>query len=62
MGLDVGGTAIKGLVIDEKGKIVCEDSVPTRVGEELLGCIEEIAEKLVRLTGKTFSGLNGIGV
>ena len=31
MGLDVGGTSVKGLIIDETGKIICEDSTPTLV-------------------------------
>ncbi|MDE7082897.1 MAG: ROK family protein [Clostridia bacterium] len=62
MGLDVGGTTVKGIVIDEAGKIICEDAVPTRVGEELLGCIEELADRLVLHSGKTYSKLSGIGV
>lgn len=62
MGIDVGGTTVKGMVIDEKGKILCEDNVPTRVGEDLLDCIEELCDRLVRRTGKTYSQMNGIGV
>lgn len=62
MGIDVGGTTVKGMVIDENGKIFCEDNVPTRVGEDLLGCIEELCDRLVRRTGKTYSQMNGIGV
>ena len=62
MGIDVGGTTVKGLIIDENGKVVCEDNVPTRVGAELCGCIEELADKLIMRTGKTYSQLNGIGV
>jgi len=62
MGLDVGGTTVKGMIIDETGKIFAEDNVPTRVGEELLGCIEELSDRLIRRTGKTYSQLGGIGV
>ena len=62
MGIDVGGTTVKGLIIDEKGKIVCEDNVSTRVGEELCGCIEELADALVQKTGKAYSQISGIGV
>ena len=62
MGIDVGGTTVKGLIIDEKGKIVCEDNVVTRVGAELSGCIEELADILVHKAGKTYSQISGIGV
>lgn len=62
MGLDVGGTSIKGLVIDENGKILCENFIPVRIGAELAGCIEELADGLVRQLGVTFSHLAGIGV
>ena len=62
MGIDVGGTTVKGLIIDEKGKIVCEGNVVTRVGTELSGCIEELADVLVQKAGKTYSQISGIGV
>ncbi len=62
MGLDVGGTTVKGMIIDETGKIFAEDNVLTRVGEELLGCIEELSDRLIRRTGRTYSQLGGIGV
>ncbi len=35
MGLDVGGTFVKGIIIDENGKLICEDSIPTVTGEGL---------------------------
>lgn len=62
MGLDVGGTFVKGLIIDEKGKIVCESSVPTAIGEGLADCIETLAETLVRNAGVVFSAIEGAGV
>lgn len=62
MGLDVGGTFVKGIIIDEKGKIVCEDSVPTVTGEGLADCIETLAETLVRNAGVVFSAIKGAGV
>lgn len=62
MGLDVGGTSIKGLVIDENGGIICERSIPVRIGEELADCIEELADDLVQNTGIVFSQIAGIGV
>ena len=59
MGLDVGGTFVKGIIIDEKGKIVCEDSVPTVTGEGLADCKETLAETLVRNAGVVFSAVPG---
>ena len=34
MGIDVGGTTVKGIVIDQKGTIICENNVPTPTSEE----------------------------
>lgn len=62
MGLDVGGTSVKGIVINENGDIICESFVPVRVGEELADCIEELADNLVQNTGVVFSQISGIGV
>lgn len=62
MGLDVGGTFVKGIIIDEKGKIVCENSVPTVTGEGLADCIETLAETLVLNSGEVFSSIKGAGV
>lgn len=62
MGLDVGGTFVKGIIIDEKGGIVCENSVPTVTGEGLADCIETLAETLVHNAGVVFSAIKGAGV
>lgn len=62
MGLDVGGTFIKGIIIDENGKTVAEGSIPTVCGEGLADCMEEIAESLMQSAGAVFSGLAGVGV
>lgn len=62
MGLDVGGTTVKGMIIDGNGKIICEENVPTRCGEELADCIIDLADTLVRHAGKTYSAIKGIGV
>ena len=32
VGLDVGGTFVKGGIVDETGKILIKDSIPTGVG------------------------------
>ena len=62
MGIDVGGTAVKGAVINEKGELVAEDSVATKAGSALAECIEALADRLVAASGTVFSKIAGIGV
>lgn len=62
MGIDVGGTTVKGIIIDENGKILCEGNVPTLIGEELADCIITLADTLVHNSGKVFSAIGGVGV
>ncbi len=62
MGLDVGGTSIKGLVINEKGDILSEGCVPVEVGAVLADTIEVLADELVQRMGVVFSQISGIGV
>ena len=62
MGLDVGGTYIKGVIADEKGKTVIEGDIPTVCGEGLADCIEALADRLVLGANKVFSALSGVGV
>lgn len=62
MGLDIGGTTVKGIIIDENGAAITEGNVPVVIGEGLADCIVSLAEKLARSAGIVFSGLDGIGV
>ena len=62
MGLDIGGTFIKGIITDEKGQTVIEGDIPTVCGEGLAESIEALADKLVLGANKVFSSLSGIGV
>lgn len=62
LGIDVGGTNIKGVVVDRDGKIFAEDNVAAVTGEGLADCITELAERLVRSAGTVFSALGGVGV
>lgn len=62
MGIDVGGTYIKGIILDEAGKAAAKYSVPTPAGEELDGGIDALAEKLAQTAGVVFSDLKGVGV
>ena len=60
IGIDVGGTAIKGAVIDENGSLFGEDSVPTAGGEDIVNCIETLCNRLMKLNGEKVKGI-GIG-
>ena len=62
MGIDVGGTFVKGAIINEKGEIIAENSVETQKGDGLSDCIETLADRLVAASGTVFSKLEGIGV
>ena len=62
MGLDVGGTTVKGIIIDENGGVLSEGNIPVVCGEGLADCIVALAEKLVLSAGTVFSKLGGIGV
>ncbi|MFW6283668.1 MAG: ROK family protein [Minisyncoccales bacterium] len=48
IGVDVGGTNIKGVLIDQKGKIlekIIKKTSQTKIREEIILCIEEIIKK-----------------
>jgi len=63
LGIDVGGTTVKGLLADEKGTALCEGAYPTPDSDgDLADCIEMLAENLVRRAGAVFSEVAGIGV
>ena len=60
IGVDVGGTAVKGVVIDESGKLYGQDSVPTHEGEEIVNDIYTLCNRLMKLNGEKVKGI-GIG-
>ena len=60
IGIDVGGTAIKGVVIDECGKLYGEDSVPTAEGEEIINGVVTLCNRLIMLNKQAVKGI-GIG-
>lgn len=60
IGIDIGGTAIKGVVIDENGKLYGEDSVVTVRGEEIVNGIAALCNRLSRQNGGRIAGV-GIG-
>lgn len=60
IGIDVGGTAIKGVLIDGKGCLFGEDSVPTAGGQEIVNGIVALCNRLMNLSGEKVQGV-GIG-
>ena len=62
IGLDVGGTFIKGITVNENGEIISEGSVKTHIGEEFAECIVNLADSLVHRAGKVYSDVKGVGV
>lgn len=61
IGLDVGGTAVKGIIFKD-GKPVYECETATIIGEGLVDCLDAIVEKLVQGAGSVFSEVVGVGV
>lgn len=60
IGIDVGGTAIKGAVIDDKGRLYGEDSVVTVRGEEILNGIVTLCNRLMNMNKEPVKAV-GIG-
>ncbi len=60
IGIDVGGTTIKGAVIDENGKLYGEDSIVTVRGAEIVNCIVTLCNRLMKLNKEEVKGI-GIG-
>ena len=60
IGIDIGGSAIKGVVIDEKGKLYGQDSEPTILGEGIVDCIVTLCNRLMKLNSEEVKGI-GIG-
>lgn len=65
VGIDLGGTFIKGGIVDDLGNIVCEDKVPTESEKGSEGVAQNIAyltEKLLKKLGLTSSDVVGLGM
>lgn len=65
VGLDLGGTFIKGGLVDDKGKIVVKSKIPTRVAdgaEAIAADMSAQAEKLICDAGVDKKDVRGIGV
>ena len=61
IGIDIGGTTVKGGVFDD-GRLIYENSVPTDAEEELADLIDGFVERLVSGASKVFSEIAGVGV
>lgn len=62
MGIDVGGTFVKGIIIKENGGVVAEGDIATVSGDKLADCVEALADRLVASAGTVYSKISGIGV
>ncbi len=63
IGIDMGGTAIKAGVIDERNEIVCKHSVPTGEGfERVVADIAEAANTVAQVVGLSVGDFPCVGV
>ncbi len=65
IGIDLGGTTIKGGIVDKTGKIVISKAIPTnaeRKGEEIIKSIAELAKELIEISKIHISEINSIGI
>lgn len=64
-GIDVGGTAIKAGIVDEKGTLLCKTSVPTGVGRTYQAIVKDMADAIASLTaqqGMRIGDTAGVGI
>ncbi len=65
VGIDLGGTFIKGAVVDEEGTIVIKEEIPThaeRGPADILRRIEELVRVLIGRSGVELSECAGVGI
>lgn len=65
IGIDIGGTTVKAAVISGDGKIICSQSIPTRVGgngDLLCGDIVGLVNDLLSKTDSIKSAIAGVGI
>lgn len=65
IGIDLGGTFIKGGVVDENGKIIADDKIPTeseKGGGRVAANIASLVEKLLETTGVAKENVLGVGM
>lgn len=65
IGIDLGGTFIKGAVVSDSGEMLASDKIPTERAlgpEKVIANIAGLSEKLLTLSGKTKADIVGIGI
>lgn len=64
IGIDIGGTGIKGIIIRGDGEEICRGSIPTDVssGEALCDCIVTLINKLLSEIGGYKMDIKGVGI
>ena len=61
-GIDLGGTFIKGGIVDEEGNILAKDKVPTGVERPYREVVADMANLIKRLSGQAGVEICGVGV
>ena len=65
VGIDLGGTFIKGGIVDENGNILCQDKTPTEVekgGEQIAENIAALTNALLEKVGVAKESVVGLGL
>ncbi|MDE5667537.1 MAG: ROK family protein, partial [Clostridia bacterium] len=65
IGIDIGGTGVKGVIIDEKGEVFVKDSIPTEAekgADNLVKNIAAMIENMLSASGISKSEVAGVGV
>ena len=65
IGIDLGGTFIKGAVVSDSGEMLASDKIPTERAlgpDKVIANIAGLSEKLLTLSGKTKADIVGIGI
>ena len=65
IGIDLGGTFIKGGIVDDLGNVLVSDKVPTEVdggSEVIVGNIAKLCNLLLAQANMTFGDVEGIGM
>ncbi len=65
IGIDLGGTFVKGGIVDEKGEIITDGKVPTeseKGGEKVMDNIAALVSDLLKNTGLKKEDVEGIGM
>ncbi len=65
IGIDLGGTTIKGGIVDEEGKIIISKAIPTepqRDGKEIIKSIALLSQELIETVRIPISDIRSIGI